>query len=113
MEQRARLPVEAPGRFRRVGADHGEVDRTEDVVGHGHVVDAEKDGVDLRRRPLSAPQAQMTTVRDDQVPRRAADLTELGDLFHGAGIYGGAGVHGALPPPARAGGPGTPRGTTA
>lgn len=88
MEHRARLPVEATGRCRGVWADHGEVDRVEDIGSRRRVVNAKQSGIDLRRRPHSAPQPQMTAVNYDQGPRRTADLTEPEDLFHGAGVYG-------------------------
>lgn len=88
MKHCTRLPVEGANRCRSVWANHGEVDRVEHFGSHRRVVNAKQSGIDLRRRPLTAPQPQIAAVHDDQGPRRTADLTKPEDLFHGARVYG-------------------------
>ncbi|MFD0345475.1 hypothetical protein ACFQ0M_04025 [Kitasatospora aburaviensis] len=59
VQHRPRLSVEGPGGGLGVGADHLEVHRVADVVGHGRIIDAQLLGVDPGRRAVRAPHTEV------------------------------------------------------
>lgn len=64
MEHGAWPPIKGPNCFGGVRPGDDEVNGTRDVGGHCRVFDTQGGWINVRRRPVSAPQPQVTTVND-------------------------------------------------